>query len=222
MLAASVRLPGMGPCYLSYVALQHDWFRQAIDITALARAAAFSAASTDVRKDLFGHSEQNVKQAKKDAAATAGQDGTVATSSQAAVRQQVCTCFCAVEPSVSSSSSSCGGSSIAAAQSGGPWGINSSSGRRCSWCQQQQGCGAEQQVHLLELAQAMQRPRAVSCKRSCFFQWHVDLAAIRQLYEEVAAAGSRDSRILRSPAHSFAGYEWALQLEITQTRGATG
>lgn len=44
-------------------------------------------------------------------------------------------------------------------------------------------------------------------RRAGQFSWRVDLAAIRQLYDDVAAAGSRDSRILRSPAHSFAGYE---------------
>lgn len=44
-------------------------------------------------------------------------------------------------------------------------------------------------------------------RRVCQFGWRVDLGCIRQLYDEVAAAGSRDSRILRSPAHSFGGYE---------------
>jgi hypothetical protein len=80
----------------------------------------------------------------------------------------------------------------------------------------------EQRLQLLSLAQAMQRPRALSVRRAGQFSWRVDLSAVRQLYDDVAASGSRDSRILRSPAHSFAGYEWALQLEVTQTRGATG
>jgi hypothetical protein len=45
------------------------------------------------------------------------------------------------------------------------------------------------------------------CRRTGQFSWRVDLAAVRQLYDDASAAGSRDSRILRSPAHSFAGYE---------------
>ncbi|KAF6261544.1 hypothetical protein COO60DRAFT_1699744 [Scenedesmus sp. NREL 46B-D3] len=198
-LAASVRLPGMGPCYLSYVALQHDWFRLSLDVAALARAAAFSAAASEVRADFAKHTRESISAAEKAAAAAAaghtgdgGGGGVGACSSS--------------------------GAGVTAASRG----ISSGSGRFCSWCQQQQACSAEQQLQLLQLAHAAQRPRAASCKRSCFFQWHVDMAAVRLLYEEVAAAGSRDSRILRSPAHSFAGYEWALQLEITQTKGATG
>uniref|UniRef100_A0A383VWS6 BTB domain-containing protein n=1 Tax=Tetradesmus obliquus TaxID=3088 RepID=A0A383VWS6_TETOB len=238
-LAASVRLPGMGPCYLSYVALQHDWFRLSLDVAALARAAAFSAAAAEVRADFLKHTRDSVNAAEKAAAVAAaaghaGDGGGAAgsgssSSGQAGGRASSSCCTCSGElmaftaaGAAGSSSSSSSSSVIAPGAPAGPWGLSSSSGRFCSWCQQQQSCSADQQLQLLQLAHAAQRPRAASCKRSCFFQWHVDMAAIRQLYEEVAAAGSRDSRILRSPAHSHAGYEWALQLEITQTKGATG
>jgi hypothetical protein len=232
-LAASVRLPGMGPCYLSYVALQHDWFRLSLDVAALARAAAFSAAASEVRADFLKHTRDSISAAEKAAAVAAatghaGDGGGSAcsgssSSSQAGGRLSAC-CTCSNDPTAftAGASSSITSSSITPGVPAGPWGISSSSSRFCSWCQQQQVCSVDQQLQLLQLAHAAQRPRAASCKRSCFFQWHVDVAAIRQLYEEVAAAGSRDSRILRSPAHSFAGYEWALQLEITQTKGATG
>jgi hypothetical protein len=231
-LAASVRLPGMGPCYMSYVALQHDWFRLSLDVAAIARAAAFSAAAAEVRADFLKHTRDSICAAEKAAVvAAAAQPGDGAgagcsitsSSVQAGGRLAAC-CTCSSDPLAfvagggSSSTSSISSTGLLA----GPWGISSVNSRFCSWCQQQQVCSAEQQLQLLQLAHAAQRPRAASCKRSCFFQWHVDLAAVRQLYEEVAAAGSRDSRILRSPAHSFAGYEWALQLEITQTKGATG
>jgi hypothetical protein len=81
-------------------------------------------------------------------------------------------------------------------------------------------CAARKEISLTWLLP--QPPYCFPCRRAGQFSWRVDLASIRQLYDDVAAAGSRDSRILRSPAHSFAGYEWALQLEVTQTRGATG
>jgi hypothetical protein len=55
LLAASIRLPAMGPCYLSYVCLQQQWFASAVDITSLARAAAFAAAGPEVRKDLMDY-----------------------------------------------------------------------------------------------------------------------------------------------------------------------
>lgn len=53
------------------------------------------------------------------------------------------------------------------------------------------------------------------------FSWRVDVGAIRQLYDDVAAAGSRDSRILRSPAHSFAGYEVRAVWEVLGGLGRT-
>jgi hypothetical protein len=215
---------------MSYVALQHDWFRLSLDVTAIARAAAFSAAATEVRADFLKHTRDSISAAEKAAVlaaaghtADAAGAGCSSSSNQAGGQLSAC-CTCSSDPLafVAGGGSSSTSSSSSTGPIAGPWGISSVNSRFCSWCQQQQVCSADQQLQLLQLAHAAQRPRAASCKRSCFFQWHVDLAAIRQLYEEVAAAGSRDSRILRSPAHSFAGYEWALQLEITQTKGATG
>jgi hypothetical protein len=52
LLAASIRPPALGPCYLSYVCLQQQWFAGAVDVVSLARAAAFAAAGPEVRKDL--------------------------------------------------------------------------------------------------------------------------------------------------------------------------
>jgi len=218
VLAASVRLPSMGPTFLSYVAMQHEWFRQATDTMAMARAAAFGVAGPEVRKDIIAHGAAATSAALAAAAAalggTASSAGALAsadTSSSCAARS----CLCGGSTDFGSGGSSSNtGSSTASTASG--QGLSS----RCV-C----GLGSsspEHQAQLLALAQAAFRPRAISCQRSCSFPWHVDLAAIKQLHDEVAAAGSRDSRILRSPAHSFAGYEWALQLEITQTRGATG
>ncbi|KAF6250523.1 hypothetical protein COO60DRAFT_1705774 [Scenedesmus sp. NREL 46B-D3] len=128
------------------------------------------------------------------------------SSNRAGGRQAAC-CTCSSDPLAFVAGASSISSSSATRPLTGARGISSINSRFCSWCQQQQVCSAEQQLQLLQLAHAAQRPRAASCKRSCFLQWHVDLAAIRQLYEDVAAAGSRDSRILRSPAHSFAGYD---------------
>lgn len=73
LLTASIRLPALGPCYLSYVCLQQDWFAAAVDTTSLARAAAFAAAGPEVRKDLVDYT---------------------ATSTAAAM--QVCLCFIAL------------------------------------------------------------------------------------------------------------------------------
>lgn len=71
LLTASIRLPALGPCYLSYVCLQQDWFSAAVDTASLARAAAFAAAGPEVRKDLMDYT---------------------ATSTAAAM--QVCLCCC--------------------------------------------------------------------------------------------------------------------------------
>lgn len=56
-LAAAVRLPFLGPSFLSFVVMQHGWFRCAVDPVALARAGAYAGASSSVRKDLVAHIE---------------------------------------------------------------------------------------------------------------------------------------------------------------------
>lgn len=161
-LAQCVRLPFLGPSYLSFVVMQHDWFNSSIDPVSLTRAIAYAAASSTVKSDLAQH-------------AAAVQDSASASSSSSA----------------SGSNSNSGGT-----------------------------CGAGSSAH--SIMSSSFRSRASSAARSCTFTWPVDLASVCQLYDEVAAAGSRASRTLRSPAHAFAGYEWSLQVEITQTRGATG
>jgi len=56
-LAAAVRVPCLGSSFLSFVVMQHQWFRASVDPVALARAAAFAGATTSVRKDLLAHTE---------------------------------------------------------------------------------------------------------------------------------------------------------------------
>ena len=221
LLAASIRLPYITPGYLSFVVMQHAWFRTAVDPVVLARAAAFAAASPDVRKDLIQYT-----------ASTLTSPPPTSSSASLSSSQRPPTAAAAVPPPppaithplpphhppfISSGGS---GTSTPGATNGVAAIYTSSTGGSYG------GLSSSSSSHLYAtLVAAQQRQRASSTTggpRSHTFQWQVDVAAVQQLYEEVAAAGSRDSRLLRSPAHYFGGYEWALQLEVTQTKGATG
>jgi hypothetical protein len=160
---------------MSYVCLQQDWFAAAVDVANLARAAAFAAAGPEVRKDLLDYTAATTAAAMQAAAAVAtapsrqgggcgGSSGGGSNgSSDAAV-------------AAAAGGPDCVGSSLDA---WGQIGVGGGFGK-CSSCggaQQQQQCGGssgmaagdgsraiEHRMQLMSLAQAMQRPRALSTK----------------------------------------------------------
>jgi len=169
LLAASIRIPSLGPCYLSYVSLQQDWFASAVDVTSLARAAAFAAAAPEVRKDLIDFTATTTAAAMQAAAAAPSRHGCCHSGSNAGTNDSL------AAPAIAGSD--CIGSSL------GPWGAagvagyskgSSCGGCHCGASMAAVGCGSsggcsgsngiEHKAQLLALAQAMQRPRALSSK----------------------------------------------------------
>lgn len=190
-LAASVRVPLLTPCYLSYVVMQHPWYVSAISPLLLARAAAFAAAPEEVRKDLLA------------AAASLGTHAAAATAAAAPIdlhKQQSGT-------HGPSSSAGGGGSS-----SGGMFAGGSGSAGQGGLQAVGQPVDSMYRAALAGLSAAQMRCRLGSIPRSCSFNFLVELSRVQQLLEQVAAAGSRENRTIRSPAHFFGGYEWALQV----------
>jgi hypothetical protein len=213
ILAASVRVPLLTPCYLSYVVMQHPWYVSAISPLLLARAAAFAAAPEEVRKDLMA------------AASSLGTHAAAATAAAAPIdlhKQQSGSHGAATSWMLPAGGGSHG--LPPANCSGGGGGGSSSSG--CSAGHGLQPTGLQMdsmyRAALAGLSAAQMRCRLGSIPRSCSFNFLVELSRVQQLLEQVAAAGSRENRTIRSPAHFFGGYEFALQVGGTCGSPGTG
>lgn len=164
-LAASIRIPSLGPCYLSYVCLQQEWFASTVDLASLARAAAFAAAGPEVRKDLAEYTASSTAAAMQLAAAALSRAGGGCSGSSASGSNEASSfgrnnAMCALSfPGTTHRCSLSGSeehSQVLAAAAHGACGSDGCAGGGST--------ALEHKMQLLSLSQAMQRPRAVSNK----------------------------------------------------------
>jgi len=198
--------------------MQHEWFRQATDTMALARALLPLPRLDLVRKDMIAHGATATSAALAAAAALSGSASSAGYHGICRHRWQLRWTLPLRGPSDfgSCGSSSSTGFCPAPSAAGGRGsssrcmcGLGSSSPehRRSCWHSHRQ-CGlvlSAARVRVHSHGMWILRPSS-----SCMTRW------------QQRQQGHTQCAFSRPAGPALQGYEWALQVEITQTRGATG